>query len=234
MICDTTPVLLCTTKTYNVLLPVYSVLQSTTPVLQSTMPVLQNTTLVLLCTTKYDASTTISYAKYRSSTTLYYKVLRQYYKVLRQYYQELRPYCSVQQSTTPVLLCTTKYYSTTTKYYASTTKYFSSTTTCYSVLQSTTAVWLELPSVSTLAMLMHANLQHVSLSVLLLGNAFGASAKCLILSAVANAQSAVFLVNMPNKPARPVVSIFRSQWLIAAHCRTEIQIAVAHSSALPN
>ena len=61
-----------------------------------------------------------------------------------------------------------------------------------------------------------------------------ASAKCLILSAVANAQSAVFLVNMPNKPARPVISIFRSQWLIAAHCRTEIQIAVAHSSALPN
>ena len=85
-----------------------------------------------------------------------------------------------------------------------------------------------------LQMLMHANLQHVSLSVLLLGNAFGASAKCLILSAVANAQSAVFLVNMPNKPARPVISIFRSQWLIAAHCRTEIQIAVAHSSALPN
>ena len=33
---------------------------------------------------------------------------------------------------------------------------------------------------------------------------------------------------------RPVISIFRSQWLIAAHCRTEIQIAVAHSSALPN
>ena len=79
MICGTTPVLLCTTKTYNVLLPVYSVLQSTTPVLQSTMPVLQNTTLVLLCTTKYYASTTISYAK----TTLYYSVLLQYYKVLQ-------------------------------------------------------------------------------------------------------------------------------------------------------
>jgi len=61
-----------------------------------------------------------------------------------------------------------------------------------------------------------------------------ASAKCLILSAVANAKSAVVLVNMPNKPAKPVISIFRSQWLIAAHCRTEIQIAVAHSSALPN
>ena len=90
------------------------------------------------------------------------------------------------------------------------------------------------PQSVLLQMLMHANLQHVSLSVLLLGNAFGASAKCLILSAVANAQSAVFLVNMPNKPARPVISIFRSQWLIAAHCRTEIQIAVAHSSALPN
>ena len=61
VICGTTPVLLCTTKNYNVLLQYYSVLQSTTP--------------VLLCTTKY-----------YSSTTLYYKVLRQYYSVLLQYY----------------------------------------------------------------------------------------------------------------------------------------------------
>ena len=136
MICGTTPVLICTTKTYNVLLPVYSVLQSTAPVLQSTMPVLQNTTLVLLCTTKYYASTTISYAK----TTLYYKVLLQYYKVLRQYYFVL-------QSTALVLLCTTNYYASTTKYYASTTKNYDRTALCnkvlrqyYSVLQSTTPV----------------------------------------------------------------------------------------------
>ena len=44
VICGTTPVLLCTTKNYNVLLQDYSVLLSTTP--------------VLLCTTKYYSSTT--------------------------------------------------------------------------------------------------------------------------------------------------------------------------------
>ena len=85
----TTPVLLCTTKTYNVLLQYYS--------------------NVLLRTTTYYSRTTLYYkvllftAKYYASTTLHYTVLLQYYSVL--------------QSTTPVLLCTTKYYSSTTLYY---------------------------------------------------------------------------------------------------------------------
>ena len=55
---STTPVLLCPTKYYKVLLRYYCVLQSTTPVLQ--------------CTTKY-----------YSGTTVYYKVLLQYYSVLQ-------------------------------------------------------------------------------------------------------------------------------------------------------
>ena len=71
----TTPVLLCTTKTYNVLLQDYSVLQSTTlycKVLRQYYSALHSTTPVLLCTTKY-----------YSSSTLYYKVLLQYYSVLQ-------------------------------------------------------------------------------------------------------------------------------------------------------
>ena len=52
VICGTTPVRLCTTKTYNVLLQYYS--------------------NVLLCTTKYYSGTT----KYYASTNLYYKVPR--------------------------------------------------------------------------------------------------------------------------------------------------------------
>ena len=108
-----TPVPLCTTKYYNVLLQYcsvlttnyyssttpyykvllqyYSVLQRTTPVLLQYYSALQRTTPVLLRTTYY------------SSTSLYYKVLLQYYSVL--------------QSTTPVLLCTTKYYSSTALYW---------------------------------------------------------------------------------------------------------------------
>ena len=126
VICGTTPVLLCTTKNYNILLQYYSLQYYS--VLQSTTPILQSTTPVLLCTTKYCASTT----KYYASTTLYYKN----YKVLRQHY-------SVLQSTTPVLLCTTKYYSGTTLYYISTTLYYSSTTLYYKGLcQRTTPVLL--------------------------------------------------------------------------------------------
>ena len=70
---SSTPVLLCTTPYYKVLIQYYSVLQSTTPVLlctwsvllqyysvlQSITPVLQSTTPVLLCTTKYYSSTTL-------------------------------------------------------------------------------------------------------------------------------------------------------------------------------
>ena len=131
VICGTAPVLLCTTKTYNVLLQYYSnvllrtttyysrttlyykvllqyysVLRSTTPyckVLRQYYSALHSTTPVLLCTTKYYSSST----PVLQSTTLYYKVLRQYYKVLRQYYYVLLQYYSVLQSTTPVLLCTT-------------------------------------------------------------------------------------------------------------------------------
>ena len=46
VICGTTPVLLCTTKNYNVLLQYYS------NVLLQYYSVLQSTTPVLLCTTK--------------------------------------------------------------------------------------------------------------------------------------------------------------------------------------
>ena len=103
VICGTTPVLLCTTKNYNVLLQYYSnVLLCTTKYYASTTlyynvllqyySVLQSTTPVLLCTTTY-----------YSSTTLYYNVLLQYYSVL--------------QSTTPVLLCTTKNYNVLLRYY---------------------------------------------------------------------------------------------------------------------
>ena len=145
---STTPVLLCTTQYYNVLLQYYSVLQSTTP--------------VLLCTAKYYSSTTRT-TKYYSSTTLYYKVLLQYYSVLhsttvrlqhysvlQKYYSSTTLYCkvllqyySVLQSTTPVLLCTTKYYSSTTLYYRVLLQYYSvlqSTTLYYTVLQRTTPV----------------------------------------------------------------------------------------------
>ena len=96
VICGTTPVLICTTKNYNVLLHYYSnVLLRTTPGLLCTTKYSSSTTLyceVLLCTAKYYASTTLyntvlqsttpvllCTTKYRSSTTLYYKVLRQYY-----------------------------------------------------------------------------------------------------------------------------------------------------------
>ena len=110
VICGTAPVLLCTTKNYNVLLQrttlYYKELQRTTPTYYS---VLQSTTPALLCTTKYYAS-----------TTLYYTVLRQYYSVL--------------QSTTPVLLCTTKYYSSTSLYYKVLRQYYSVLHQYYNVL----------------------------------------------------------------------------------------------------
>ena len=143
VICGTTPVLLCTTKTYNVLLQYYSnvllrtttyysrttlyykvllqyysVLRSTTlycKVLRQYYSALHSTTPVLLCTTKYYSSST----PVLQSTTLYYKVLCQYYKVLRQYYYVLLQYYSVLQSTTPVLQSTTPVLLCTTKYYGS-------------------------------------------------------------------------------------------------------------------
>ena len=148
VICGTTPVLLCTTKNYNVLLQYYSnvllqyysVLQSTKYYSSTTLyykvllqyySVLQSTSTtlpVLLCTTQY-----------YSSTTLYYKVLLQYYSVLQsttpvllQYYKVLRQYYSVLQSTTPVLL---QYYKVLLQYYSVLLQY-------YSVLQSTTPVLL--------------------------------------------------------------------------------------------
>ena len=150
---STTPVTLCTTQYYNVLLQYNSVLQvlfqyhsvlhSTTTYYSSTTlyykvllqyySVLQSTTPVLLCTTKY-----------YSSTTLYYKVLLQYYSVLHStttYYKVLLQYYSVLQSTTPVLLCTSQYYNvllqynsvlqSTTPVLLCTTKYYSSTTLYY-------------------------------------------------------------------------------------------------------
>ena len=109
VICGTTPVLLCTTKNYNVLLQYYSnELLCTTKYYASTTlyyKVLERTTPVLFCTTKYYASTTLYYkvlerttpvllctTKYYSSTTLYYKVLLQYYSVLHQYYNVLLRY----------------------------------------------------------------------------------------------------------------------------------------------
>ena len=124
VICGTTPVLLCTTKTYNVLLQYYS--------------------NVLLRTTTYYSRTTLYYKvllQYYSvlrSTTTYYSVLQRpttYYSCTTLYYKVLLQYYSVLQSTTPVLLCTTQYYNVllcTTKYYASTTLYYASTTTYYS------------------------------------------------------------------------------------------------------
>ena len=104
VICGTTPVLLCTTKNYNVLLQYYS--------------------NVLLCTTKYYASTTLYYnvlLQYYSvlqSTTLYYTVLCQYYASITPVLLCTTKYYSVLQSTTPVPLCTTKYYASTTLYCA--------------------------------------------------------------------------------------------------------------------
>ena len=111
VICGTTPVLLCTTKNYNVLLqritPYYNLLLQDYSVLPSTTP-------VLLCTTK-------NYNVLLQRITPYYNLLLQDYSVL--------------PSTPPVLLCTTKYYASTTcttpvlvllcttKYYASTTMY---------------------------------------------------------------------------------------------------------------
>ena len=90
-----TPVLLCTTLYYKVLLQYYSVLQSTTPALQSATPVLLRTTPVLQITTPVLHCIT----KYHSSIT---KLLRttKYYSVL----QSIAPYYKV-------LLCTTKSYS---------------------------------------------------------------------------------------------------------------------------
>ena len=81
---STTPVLLCTTQYYNVLLQYYSVLLKYYSVVQSTTP-------VLLCTTKYYSSTTLYYkvllctAKYYSSTTPVLLCTTQYYNVLLQY-----------------------------------------------------------------------------------------------------------------------------------------------------
>ena len=95
VICGTTPVLLCTRKTYNVLLQYYS--------------------NVLLRTTTYYSRTTLYYkvllftAKYYASTTPVLLCTTKYYSVL--------------QSTTPVPLCTTKYYTSTTLNYASTRTY---------------------------------------------------------------------------------------------------------------
>ena len=115
------PVLLSTTKYYEVLLRTTKYYASTT-VLQSTTPVLQ-------------------------STTPYYKVLRQYHSVLLQYYKVLPEYYSVLQSTTPaqlrttpVLQSTTRVLLRTTKYYASTTLYYKNATT--PVLLCTTPVLL--------------------------------------------------------------------------------------------
>ena len=103
MICGTTPVLLCTTKNYNVLLQDYS---------------------VLLCTTKYYASTTLFY----KVILQYYQVLRQYYSVLQSIIQSITPVLQcrtpVLQSTTPVLLSTTPVLLCTTKYYASATLFY--------------------------------------------------------------------------------------------------------------
>ena len=113
---STTPVLLCTTKYYNVLLQYYKVLLQYYKVLLQYYSVLQSTTPVLLCTTKYYSATTLYYkvllctTQYYASTTLYYPVLQRttlYYKVLRQYYNVLLQYYSVLQSTTPVLQRTT-------------------------------------------------------------------------------------------------------------------------------
>ena len=117
----TTPVLLCTTKNYNVLPQYYS--------------------NGLLRTTTYYSRTTLyykvllQYYNVLQSTTLYFKVFGQYYSVLLQY-------CSVLQSTTPVLLCTTPVLLCTTPVLLCTTKYYASTTKYYSVLQSTTPVLL--------------------------------------------------------------------------------------------
>ena len=145
VICGTTPVLLCTTKTYNVLLQYYSnvLLRTTTyysrttlyykvllqyySVLQSTTPVLLQYYKVLLCTTKYYASTTKYYAStttYYSGTTLYYKVLRQYYSVLQSsttHYSSTTLYYKVLLQYYSVLQSTTSVPLCTTKYYASTT-----------------------------------------------------------------------------------------------------------------
>ena len=124
MICGTTPVLLCTTKNYNVLLQNYSVLQSTTP--------------VLLCTTKYYSGTTLYYTvPIPLCTTQYYNVLVQYYSILQsttpvllyttKYYASTSLYYKVLKRTTPVLLCTTKDYASTISVLQSTTTYYSST-----------------------------------------------------------------------------------------------------------
>ena len=100
VICGTTPVLICTTKNYNVLLQTptfYSVLQRTTPTL------------------------------YYKVLIQYYSVLRSttlYCKVLLQYYSELHSTTPVLQNTTPVLLCTTKYRSSTTLYYKELRQYY--------------------------------------------------------------------------------------------------------------
>ena len=82
VICGTAPVLLCTTKNYNVLLQYYSSTTLYYKVLRQYYSVLQRTTPVLLCTTKYYSSTTLYYKEllqYYSSTTKYYSVLLQYY-----------------------------------------------------------------------------------------------------------------------------------------------------------
>ena len=89
VICGTTPVLLCTTKNYNVLLQYYS--------------------NVLLCTTKYYNVLLQYYSNVLLCTTKYYNVLLQYYSSTTLYYKVLLQYYSVLQSSTPVLLCTTKY-----------------------------------------------------------------------------------------------------------------------------
>ena len=122
---STTPVLLCTTKYYNILLqyaiPVllqyyYSVLQSTSRVLKSTTPVLPSTT------------------EYYSNTTLYYKVLLQYYSVLPSLLQVLLQYYSVPQSNSLYYKVLLQYYSV----LQSTSPYYKVLLPYYSVLQVTT------------------------------------------------------------------------------------------------
>ena len=130
---------------YTVLLQYYSVLQSTTPVLLCTN--YSRNILYYSSTTLYYNGLHCS-TKYYSSTTLYYKVFLQYYSVLQsttpvllcttKYYSVLKSTTPVLQSTTPVLLRATRYYySSTTPYYKvllRNTKYYPSIILYYKVL----------------------------------------------------------------------------------------------------
>ena len=128
-----------------------------------------------------------SYSVLQRPTTYYSSTTPTCYSVLQRTTPGL-------QSITPVLLCTTKYYSllqSITPVLLCTTKYYSSSTpvllqTCLSLstvawkcrqdswqdstLANANACKMQASPQSVL-LLMHANLQHVSLSVLLLGNA---------------------------------------------------------------